>query len=618
MLLLLAMASVLAAESSDYLSPDAVAASSDGRTLFVAYATADRVIRFDAGLKKVRDFIATPASASGLVLSPDGNRLYVTCAAPESQVLTVDVPHWKITGSVAVGHTALAPVLSRDGKFLFVCNQFNNDVSVIDLAAGRETGRIPVQREPVAADLTRDGKYLLVANHLSLERSDSKTVAASVSVIDVAAGRTVKEMVLPVGSEMLKDLRVAPDGKYAVVTHIFCNYDLPTRRVDHGLINANALTIISLDNLETVSTVLLDEPEKGAGNPWGVAWSADSSILVVTHAGSQEVSLIHFPELLAGLPKQAKAKYPANASTSVFKFVPHYEDEESNDGLPYLIGARLRVNLPPGDLGPRAVVVCGQTAWTANYFSDTLSAIDLTSLRPEAVSIGLGAKKEMNAVRRGEFYFHDAGLCFQGWQSCSSCHPGGGRVDALNWDLASEGPGHPKNTKSVLLADSTMIAGAGASAGGMGETPLDAIRVAIKTLLFTNAPANIAEDMEQYIKSLKPAPSPYLVHGLLSPAAVRGEALFSQAGCIRCHKPGLYSDGHVHDVGTVTRFDSSPEFRTPSLVEAWRTAPYLHNGAAATILDVLTTANPKDGRHGDVSSLTKKELDDLCAFVLSL
>jgi YVTN family beta-propeller protein len=612
-------ASALLAEPPDYLSPDAIVAASDGATLFVACATGNRVLRVDARHNQVRDFIETPGPATGLVLSPDGSRLYVTCAAPESQALLVDVSRWKIIGAITVGHTAQAPVLSLDGSTLYVCNQFDNDVSVVDLAAKREKGRIAVLREPVAADITRDGKYLLVANHLSVDRSDSKYAAAAVSVIDLAAGRTVKELVLPAGSEMLKGLRVSPDGKYAALTHIYCNYDLPTRRVDNGLMNANAMTIINLANLEPLRTFLLDEPSRGAGNPWAVAWSADSSTLVVTHAGTQEASLIDFPALLAGLPNDAKTKYLTNASTSVLKFVPHYEDEELNDGLPFLIGARRRVKLPDGDLGPRAVVVSGQTIYTANYFSDTLSAIDLSASKIPALSIALGVKKEMTAVRKGEFYFNDADLCFQSWQSCSSCHPGDGRVDGLNWDLASEGPGHPRNTRSLLLADKTMPAAVLENDGkGMGATPKDAVRVAIKTLLFTNLSEDIAADMDQYLDSLKPVPSPRLLHGRLSPAALRGAAVFSQVGCVRCHTPRLYTDRRWHDVGTGTRFDSSPEFRTPTLIEVWRTAPYLHNGSAATIRDVLVTRHPESAHHREVSKLSNQEIDDLCAYVLSL
>ena len=56
---------------------------------------------------------------------------------------------------------------------------------------------------------------------------------------------------------------------------------------------------------------------------------------------------------------------------------------------------------------------------------------------------------------------------------------------------------------------------------------------------------------------------------------------------------------------------------TPTLIEIWRTAPYLHDGSAATLRDVLTTGNPGD-RHGKTSHLKAAQLDDLVAYLLSL
>jgi YVTN family beta-propeller protein len=597
------------------LSPDALVATSDGGTLYVACGASNAVLCVNTGDHHVRSFIATPAPASGLALSPDNRRLYVTCAAPESPVLTVDLALDKITGTVTAGHTARSPVLGLDGKTLYVCNQFNNDISVIDLAAQREIKRISVEREPVAADLTRDGKYLLVANHLSVGRADSEDVNADVSVIDAASGRVVKELELPDGSESLQGLSVSPDGKYAVVTHIMSTPDLPPKQVDRGQINANALTIISLAKLEPLYTFLLDSLEQGAGNPWAVTWSADGETLIVTHAGTHEVSLINFPALLAGLPKVAKEKFHTDASTPVLKFAPHFEDDQENDGLPFLVGARQRVRLPAGDFGPRAAVVSGHTLYTANYFSDTLTAIDLSGFPPQAVSLPLGPAPEMTPVRRGEFYFYDAELCRQGWQSCATCHPGDGRADGLDWQM---GRNHAKNTPSLLFAAQTMPAVPDTNGvQGLAATPAAAVRLMLHALLFTNAPEDVAVALEAYVKSLRPVPSPYLVAGGLSPAAQRGGALFAQAGCANCHSSQLYTDLRWHDVGTRVRFDKSALFLTPSLVEVWRTAPYLHNGAAVTIRDVLTSFN-HNGAHGDVSKLSRRQLDDLCAYVLSL
>ena len=71
-------------------------------------------------------------------------------------------------------------------------------------------------------------------------------------------------------------------------------------------------------------------------------------------------------------------------------------------------------------------------------------------------------------------------------------------------------------------------------------------------------------------------------------------------------------------MGTRRAFDAPNDtFDTPTLIEAWRTAPYLHDGSAASLRDVLTTRNPHD-EHGQTSTLSPQELDDLCAYVLSL
>ena len=222
----------------------------------------------------------------------------------------------------------------------------------------------------------------------------------------------------------------------------------------------------------------------------------------------------------------------------------------------------------------------------------------------------------MSLARKGEFYFHDATICFQGWQSCSTCHPGQARTDGLNWDLLNDGIGNPKNTKSLLLAHKTPPA----MSMGVRETAEMAVRAGLQHILFTVQPEEVALAIDEYLKSLRPVPSPLLVNGHLSDSARRGEKLFQdrQVGCAACHPPGLFTDLRTYDVGTRGRFDQPTDrFDTPTLVEIWRTAPYLHDGSAATMLDVLTTCNPCD-KHGQTSHLTPQQLDDLVAYLLSL
>jgi YVTN family beta-propeller protein len=594
-----------------YLSPTALIAAEDGQTLFIACPTANRVLRLDLQTRKLSASLAVPSPPTGLALSKNGSRLFITCSAPESKVCVADLTKGTIIAEIRAGHTTMAPVVSADGKQLFVCNRFNNDVSVIDLQAKKEVRRIPVRREPVAAALTVDGKLLLVANLLPTGRADVETVAAVVSVIDVVAGKVCKELRLPDGSASLNDIRVSPDGRYAVVTLVLSRYHLPADQLERGWMNANAMTIIGLSGMEVLNTVLLDDLDNGAANPWAAAWTGDGSRLVITHAGTHEISVINFPAFLAkleGLPASLKAAISGDYGSAA-----RVKADVPND-LTFLTGLRKRIPLPEQDRGPRAVAVVGATAYIANYFSDTLSVVDLGVAAPSVTSVALGPRVEPTVARKGEFYFHDATICFQHWQSCSSCHPGDGRADGLNWDLPNDGIGNPKNTKSLLLAHKTPPA----MSLGVRATAEIAVRAGLEHILCSKQPEKVAVAIDEYLKSLKPVPSPSLVNGKLSDAARRGKSIFQRAGCADCHPASLFTDLRQHDVGTCGPFDDpSDKFNTPTLIELWRTGPYLHDGSAATIRDVLTTRNSHD-QHGRTSDLTNPEIEDLCEYLQSL
>ena len=90
--------------------------------------------------------------------------------------------------------------------------------------------------------------------------------------------------------------------------------------------------------------------------------------------------------------------------------------------------------------------------------------------------------------------------------------------------------------------------------------------------------------------------SPYRTYsGELTAAAQEGQVLFGTLGCASCHAGEAYRDGQMHDVGTITETSGSRLFgeltgiRTPTLIELWESAPYFHDGSAATLDDVLST-----------------------------
>ena len=412
-------------------------------------------------------------------------------------------------------------------------------------------------------------------------------------------------------------MAVSPDGRHAYCVHLRPNFNVTPAQLVQGWIQTNALTVIPLSDEAPPVTVLLDNMNSGAGNPYGVAISGDGATLYVTHTGVHQLSVIHLPKLHALLAKTPPSARPQLASA-----------------LGFLWGAKGVIRrVDAGGLGPKGLAVspADGSVWVANYFSDTVAVLDAKTAQV-AAAIPLGPKQEMTQVRRGEFLFSSARHCFQNWLSCTSCHPGV-RADGVNWDLMNDGITNPKNAKSLVGSWATP------PTMSLGVRP-DMETAVEKGFLFIQFHAVSRADKEAvsaFLRSLPFIPSPFhrRADGALDDPARRGQRAFRKAGCAPCHPAPLYTDKRMHDVGTRGPRDlrivpaapgartapatvrPTDEFDTPTLLELYRTGPYLHDGSAATLKDVLTTSNPKD-RHGTTSTLTARELEDLVAFLKAL
>jgi hypothetical protein len=104
----------------------------------------------------------------------------------------------------------------------------------------------------------------------------------------------------------------------------------------------------------------------------------------------------------------------------------------------------------------------------------------------------------------------------------------------------------------------------------------------------------------------------HAARGAATPAVERGRVLFADpdVGCAACHYGDRYSDQLRHTLYGLADVD------TPSLIGIAATLPYLHDGAAPTLRDVLEGA--RDGSMGDTSALSDADLEDLEAFLRSL
>jgi YVTN family beta-propeller protein len=587
-----------------YLSPVAIVADKAGKTLYIAESMAKRIDVLDVVSEKVTKSISIGQPLSGAALSIDETTLYVTVALPAGQIYAIDIKTAKVIAKIPVGHTPMSPVLSPDGKKLYVCNRFGRQrscrsigtVSVVDLITGKEIKTYDVPREPTACDISKDGSTLFVANHLPATASDKDYAAAEITILDLTGKAAPGQIKLPNGAMALRGLKVSPDGKIAAVTHMLARFHLPTTQLERGWMNTNAVTLIDVAGKKLINTILLDDVDHGAANPWAIAWSADSETLCISQAGTHEISVIDMPALQAKLSKAVAEK----------------KGQEVQNDLSFLVGIRRRLKLAGN--GPRCMTIIGAKAYVGEYFTDSISVLDISpDSRPVAKAIALGPKQEMTIVRKGEMFFNDAELCFQMWQCCATCHPDG-RSDGLNWDLMNDGMGNPKSSKSMLLAHKTppsMITGIRAKA----EV---AVRAGIRYIQFAVRPEEDAKALDEYLKALTIIPSPFLVNGKLSESARRGKVVFEgKAGCSACHSGELFTDLEKYDVGTGKDSEAKKEFDTPTLIEAWRTAPYLYDGRAVSILDLLQPKhNPKD-QHGSTTKLTEKERADLAEYVLS-
>jgi DNA-binding beta-propeller fold protein YncE/mono/diheme cytochrome c family protein len=612
-----------------WFAPCAIAIGAHGRRLYVAGEPARQVAVLDLDRRRVVERFGLGATPTGLALM--GSELAVTCSDGAcNEVLLLDRQTGAITRRLPAGDGVCAPMAANNERGLYVCNRFEATAALLDPNSGQRLASGEVPREPVAESLSRDGCVLAVANLLPAGPADGILARAAVSLLDARTLKALVNVPLPNGSKSVRGLAFEPSGDLCAVVHDVGRFQIPATQVEFGWMNVSALSLVSASERRLRATLLLDDARRGAANPWAVAWTPDGRLLLVTHGGTHELSIIDAGALRRKLPG-----VPAGTLVTDFGF---------------LQGIRTRITLP-GD-GPRALAVSHGKAYIAQFFSDSIAVVDLRSRRcvgeipltvagahwglrtkrgamncadesrPEAKAAeGCRSPRRYGVVRgaagdlerEGERLFNDATLCHQGWQSCASCHPDG-RADGLNWDLLNDGLGNPKNTKSLLLASKTppeMSLGVRATFDG-------AVRAGLRHILYTEPRPEAVKAIEAYLRSLKPQPSPRLVNGKLSKAAQRGKRVFMRAGCADCHTPPLFTDRRRHDVGTRRSFDKPNDlFYTPTLIECWRSAPYLHDGSAATIRDVLTARNPHD-KHGRTSDLSARQLNDLVEYVISL
>jgi DNA-binding beta-propeller fold protein YncE len=277
--------------------------------------------------------------------------------------------------------------------------------------------------------------------------------------------------------------------------------------------------------------------------------------------------------------------------------------------------------------------------------TESLASRDHQAPPPLARIPSVGEEVLPAEVLLGKQVFNDAAdkrMSEVGYMSCSTCHFAG-MSDGRIWDFTDRGEGL-RNTKPLL--------GFGApgqgrihwsanfdeiqdferdireSLGGTGFMSNDDW-LAHQPDTFGEPSAGFSPELDAlatYVMSLtETAKSPYRnADGSFSAEARRGRQVFEKAGCPMCHAAPTFTNsetGNLYDVGTT--LPSSGQrlggdltgFDTPTLKGLWQSAPYLHDGRAATLADVFTIAGDE---MGTVSTLSEREQSEMVRYLLEL
>ena len=122
-------------------------------------------------------------------------------------------------------------------------------------------------------------------------------------------------------------------------------------------------------------------------------------------------------------------------------------------------------------------------------------------------------------------------------------------------------------------------------------------------------------------------PNPYqLKNGKLTDSQQRGKEIFERTTtntgetipesnrCITCHYGPSFTNKQVSNVGTGSAEDKYQVFDSPNLNNVYESAPYLHDGRAATLEEIWTKYNNND-EHGVANDMTKEQLNDLIEYL---
>ena len=595
-----------ASTSEDYASPLEVLLSPDGARLYVLCQQSEEVRVLDASTYAVIKNIAVGRVPRGLSLSPDGARLFVTNSWDDTMSV-IDTKTLAVAATWPVGAEPSSVVEDHEGKRLFVANRISNDVAVLDAQTGEEEKRLLAGRGSSYLALSPDGARLYAThvypNTLPRKTGFENRIApeSEITVIDVVRAVVVERIPLHAIAGVFH-VAFSADGRLGVAAEYHPKNLIPLAHLEHGGAFTYSPELFGADVGKTVE-IPLDELERYASQPFGVAIAPDKSRIYVTIGGSEIVTVIDVPRLLRFVRTHAE---------------PYTEDLSASAN--YVV-ARIPVGRNPRGL---ALTHDGRKLFVANRLDDSIGVIDTRTNRV-ATTIDLAGPKTITVLRRGEQTFYTARYSFQGQIGCSSCHIDS-TFDGLQWNLEPDGFGRSTVDNKLLegVKDTEPYKWTGTNPNIPTECGPRTEKYFWRSENYDNLTLT---DLAVYIRSLAPRPNRWRsANGELTPAQERGQVIFERSvdkfkkpipeynRCAFCHSGPKGTNQKIFDVGTRKPNDNTGLLKAAPLTNIALTAPFLHDGSARTLEEIWTVYNPED-KHGRTNDLTKDELNDLIEYL---
>ena len=605
----------LQASTTTKFAASSIAITPDGECLIVVNPDSNTVSLIDTVTLTVRAELLVGVNPISVAVAPDGGLAYVANQGSDS-LSFIDIEAGAVLGAIEVGNRPAGVTISPDGELLAVAELGDDQVRLLNIPGLDTVSVLSTTDRPQGLAFTPDGRRLLITHLLSgnvtilpimIYHSYLPLVSGSQTGIIETQNPPFSPSQESAALAIPTWLNVAP-APAVIINRTGTRAYLP-QTMANGLgyntgFDTTVFPKVSVLNLETNSHqtsehISLPETDRPVGLPWDVALSRNDTELWVVHSASNDVSVIDI----------SSPTHPTRIA-----------------------------NIPVGD-NPRGIVLSpdGSTAYVNNTLAGTISVVDANSYSVTEV-ITVTTIPLPPALLHGKRLFFSSArpdLAQARWVSCNTCHIEG-EQDGRTWLLQYLGdvpPGEEpvirRNTTSLLgmietyplrwsaewneSADSEFSVrfeqfGAGLIDGDMYPT--------------RDGPPNQGRsyDLDSLALYLDSLAVPARMH-TLTEAEQRGKAIFESAEtqCAVCHPAPLYTDLQVHDVGTAAGPGEwfGLAIDTPTLRFLYDSAPYLHNGSAATLYEMLTTANSAD-RHGKTSLLTDDQLADLVAFLMCL